>query len=301
MTRNEASVRYFDLEFVKFPKHCLVSVSSVTTSLVNVTWGEVCDTDGGVEETLFADYSKSEPILGPLYYAFSMAAALCIFTNLLVALVMFVYTTTKKLYHDDIEQEGKLADFALEKVMRILDMRVRNPVVDYSQFPAAAQMREYLKVVNSLRKRPPHVRLEQWADLISIKELHHKTFEALHELRELQMTGGEEASKTHRADYASNTQEWYNVDLLPKHEIKGSRTYAVNQLDLVASAVDEAKDMAVISNKPLLPMYIEEQLQVHRDLFLAASRELIEIVGKPGYMARKRNAVQRMNDAMKNI
>ncbi|XP_055336520.1 uncharacterized protein LOC129586976 isoform X3 [Paramacrobiotus metropolitanus] len=220
----------------------------------------------------FKVYAASQYIIGPLYYLMTMICTMFIYSNLLIALIMVIYSTTLKLHKDTIEKEGQLADFVVERMMRMFGVHIRNPVVDIEYFPAVVLFREYLNSAEVLRKRPKGIRLERWSDLVSIKEFRTMMYGAAEDMREL-FSDKASADKTERTDFVQNTDEWFLVENIPKRALRGPRTFSVNRMTPLYRGAANTKHLEEIAVQEGLTTFVDESLLVYRKAVEASKKE----------------------------
>ena len=97
-------------------------------------------------QPLYGDYSKAESIMGVLYFTTAVISVLYIYTNMLMALIMVIYSRAVEERRESIEKDAELSDFVLQKLQTLFGMHVEHPVVDLSKFPATIELRDLSSV-----------------------------------------------------------------------------------------------------------------------------------------------------------
>ncbi|GAU89096.1 hypothetical protein RvY_01690 [Ramazzottius varieornatus] len=253
-------------------RHATFGASIVT--LVRVM---VADIDG-----LFEDYSGAERVLGPVFFLTAVVITIFLYTNAFVSLIMIVYEKTLEERKENIDRDAELADFVVERLKRLLGIRVEHPVIDFTKFPAAVALREMTAHPKNLDAKPKVVRPDEWTHFLEIAELRRLIQNVAQVIRGSGTTDIDASSlpeSSFRTDYASHTNNWFFVHGVPTDDIDGPRSFPVDRITRangMMEGLDGLREEEVVG----MSDYNWDQLTIHQNL-LADTRLAVDLAMNP--------------------
>ncbi|OQV24028.1 Polycystic kidney disease protein 1-like 2 [Hypsibius exemplaris] len=231
---------------------------------------------------LFKEYSAVEKVLGPIYFTTAVISVLYVYTNILLALIMVIYSRTVVEHKAKIEQDAQLSDFLMQKLQALLGMRVEQPVVDMSKFPATVELRDLSDVYKRFESKPKSVETNDWGNFLNLTDLRKLTLNVVESIRPCELE--KRLPTSFRTDYAAHVDEWYYVETQPPMEVHGPTTNPVNSL---TPATARMKATEEFDNILALDTYIFKHIQLYREMLVTTKLSIV-LIGLPGDGEKRR-------------